>query len=805
MLIWFGDLFKLILIRFGGTELTKTSRPMRNGIHLLVIVWILFVATPVCIAQSETGICRSGESGIAIPFAIYNINKGTAQITGVDGTFKYNTGDSIYISHPFFLTQNIFAVEKNIEIELQQREIKKLQSPGQDKISELQLAVKNQSARNAEKFEFTSNNQIVIQINKPDIGMFAEGWERIYSVNQIVRYKYVKKNKWYSKLYTTESLSGDFRFKEVEFKIPNLIVKSDPTMEYLQIIDDRFYNPLFPGAQSRYDYYITDTLINQVTHLTYLLAIPKHNKHFKSVKCLAVFSGRSNEFEGYSYLTVNHSYGFVEIHASNESLDGNYKIQSNLFTNGYFPRYPTHKTAVRFFMSSEQKDFKILDKKDTSDRKISFNILGHERDSSKMDEWQMQKLDNESSRNLDYLKRDTARDKFNLDKAANLGVTIYDGNLAFKLGFVDLSNVFAINKFEGLRVGLAIRTRDEFSDKGIITGNGAYAFGDSKFKYGWGTGLKLGKKQKSILIILFKDDLLEPGRAKYLGDIKDIFRNYFASRMDRIVFRSVLLQSQPTNYSAFAVSLDSYFLQPQYDYTYYSSPTDSTKNKFNFSEVTLQARLGVSKQTKLGFGQFFVTRWRFLPVFYVNFTRGFDDVLEGNYSYNKLGLKSVLELDFLKNGQLNLIGDVGIMTENTPYQVMFGAPGSQTTLGSIIVKEAFQTMPLYEFVSDRYVNVFTEYYFGEGRIKPGKFNPRLGLAWNMGWGLVEDKNVHGGVQIRDYPDGYFEAGVLFNNLLNINLYKYFYLNLGISVYYGVGSYIKDNPFVVRLTYDLKSY
>ncbi len=84
------------------------------------------------------------------------------------------------------------------------------------------------------------------------------------------------------------------------------------------------------------------------------------------------------------------------------------------------------------------------------------------------------------------------------------------------------------------------------------------------------------------------------------------------------------------------------------------------------------------------------------------------------------------------------------------------------------------------------------------------------VIYNINKGKAQITGVKGtfkynaGVLIQDYPDGYFEAGVLFNNLLSLNLYKYFYLNLGIGVYYGMGRYVKDNPFVVRLTYDIKS-
>ena len=119
------------------------------------------------------------------------------------------------------------------------------------------------------------------------------------------------------------------------------------------------------------------------------------------------------------------------------------------------------------------------------------------------------------------------------------------------------------------------------------------------------------------------------------------------------------------------------------------------------------------------------------------------------------------------------------MTAPPPYQVMFTAPGSDSALGSIIIKEAFQTMELYKFISDRLIHTFINYYLLESSNNLKRFNPRLGFAWSMGWGKVEgDINIHQEIVVQDYPDGYYEAGILIDDLLNINVYNYFVAMLG---------------------------
>ena len=461
--------------------------------------------------------------------------------------------------------------------------------------------------------------------------------------------------------------------------------------------------------------------------------------------------------------------------------------------------------GLKFSLSQEIYDVEVIER-DTSSRKLSLAILG-EADSAnaQMDSIMLQPLDRQFDKNLHYLEKDTTDEKLSIQQVSEFGLDFSEGRIALKAGPVYLTNVFGLNKFEGVRLGIGIRTREEISDKVIFNGYGAFGFKDGKFKYGAGLGYKIGRKQKSVVGLLIKDDLLEPGRPRYLGKQRDIFRNFFASRMDRIISKNFLIQSKPTFYTSFEGGVELYSLQPQYDYRYVPDINDTvgTTGKFYFSEIKFRMLLGGRKNSQPGLSQLFLRQWGKFPNLHLNFSRGLKLDQGGDYDYNKFSTKLTQLVKWEKVGVFDITLEGGIMTENTPYQVMFTAPGSESALGSIIIKEAFQTMELYKFISDRFIHTFINYYLRESSNNLKRFNPRLGFSWSMGWGKVEgDINIHREIVVQDYPDGYYEAGILIDDLLNINVYNYFVARLGVGFFMGMGSYTTDFPAAARLTYSI---
>jgi hypothetical protein len=87
--------------------------------------------------------------------------------------------------------------------------------------------------------------------------------------------------------------------------------------------------------------------------------------------------------------------------------------------------------------------------------------------------------------------------------------------------------------------------------------------------------------------------------------------------------------------------------------------------------------------------------------------------------------------------------------------------------------------------------------------KKSKFKPELALALNLGWGKIEGrKEIHKNIEVRDYQEGYFETGIMLNNLLRLKIYKYFYGGLGVGAFVGFGPDAENGAFAIRISYEI---
>jgi hypothetical protein len=102
-------------------------------------------------------------------------------------------------------------------------------------------------------------------------------------------------------------------------------------------------------------------------------------------------------------------------------------------------------------------------------------------------------------------------------------------------------------------------------------------------------------------------------------------------------------------------------------------------------------------------------------------------------------------------------------------------------------EQSFGTMRLNEFLSDRFMSFFIKQDFGKLLFKPrGKFQPEVALIQNLGFGRLKNSGPHENITYNTMEKGYFEAGLLINNILRVQLFRY-----GIGVLYRYGPYAFD--------------
>jgi hypothetical protein len=170
------------------------------------------------------------------------------------------------------------------------------------------------------------------------------------------------------------------------------------------------------------------------------------------------------------------------------------------------------------------------------------------------------------------------------------------------------------------------------------------------------------------------------------------------------------------------------------------------------------------------------------PVLYLNVSRG-NDWFNSDFSYWRTEMKITKTFTTRSFGQTRLAFVSGMVSGTVPYSRLYAGQGSYRPF-ALEAEQSFGTMRFNEFLSDRFMSLFLKQDFGKLLFKPrGKFQPELALIHNVGFGRLSDTGQHQNIDFKTMRKGYFEGGLLINNLARMQLFKY-----GIGVFYRYGPY-----------------
>jgi hypothetical protein len=94
-----------------------------------------------------------------------------------------------------------------------------------------------------------------------------------------------------------------------------------------------------------------------------------------------------------------------------------------------------------------------------------------------------------------------------------------------------------------------------------------------------------------------------------------------------------------------------------------------------------------------------------------------------------------------------------------------------------------------EFLSNKYIAMYFVHDFGKLLGTGKKFKPEFALATNVAFGWLDFTENHLNVDYKTMENGYYESGLLINNLLNMGLYS-----VGLGGFYRYGPYTLTNAW-----------
>jgi len=320
----------------------------------------------------------------------------------------------------------------------------------------------------------------------------------------------------------------------------------------------------------------------------------------------------------------------------------------------------------------------------------------------------------------------------------------------------------------------------------------------------------LNRRHEVSLGALYTYDLEETGGTKFFDDSDNFltgqnWRNFLIQHMNPTKNFTTTLGFRLLRDFKFGLGFHVKTKEASDGYLYQLAASEGTvvaQDEFRFTQVSAGFRFAfreefiVTKRSRMSLG----TKY---PVLWLEYTRGIEGFLDGEYGYNRFDAK--VEKSFYTKylGRTSFMIRGGFIDRAIPATDLYNGHGSYRFF-TLFAPNSFATMRMNEFLSDRYIALYFTHNFGKLLKRWEKFQPEFLISTNATFGWLKYDENHLNLNYTTLEKGFYESGFLINNLLNLRIYS-----LGFGAYYRWGPYsypmFKDNiALKISVTFPLGS-
>jgi Family of unknown function (DUF5686)/CarboxypepD_reg-like domain len=581
-------------------------------------------------------------------------------------------------------------------------------------------------------------------------------------------------------------------------------------------------NPLADGATKRYDFTLSQTIINQAGDSTFVVEFePNTKSKFSGLK--GVLHIHSNDFalqyveaepadRGSLHFKLEQYYSLIE--------GTNQWFPTELNIEWLFSEFKIGGQNIRFNIKSLLSNIEINPRLAVTD--FDQEVLVIKQDAIYKNEayWQSNRPDSLSFREKNtylYHQQLPISKKIKQNIVLNASEWYTSGMIPIhKKLDLSIQNLFDANIYEGFRPTFNILTNDNFSKLIRLDAKLGYGFKDKALKYEARLRLSFLEKYKGKLNLSYRNDISEPGNVQYFiwnsPQIPyELIRTFQIARADSLNQWKAEINFRAMKYATFSVAITSETRNPTYAYKFHNpmhDPQNEMMDFFHTTELSFGVRYAFGEQfSQIGRGSIITAIPS--PTIALNLIEGQMHYPEGNVSYTKLNTKIEYNLKNPSLGDTYINFTASKIFGNLPYPYLYNGRGGKAENGNLIwVANHFNTMGLYEFTSDQYANLFLTHSFGTLLFKPNShwFQPEVSLFQGLAIGSLSNKSNHEYLNFKTLEKGYFETGLLVDNLYRQKIFKLLHIGAGIGVFNRWGANRlgeKDNNWAYRLVWNVK--
>ena len=563
----------------------------------------------------------------------------------------------------------------------------------------------------------------------------------------------------------------------------------------------RYLSPLSPGSTRKYDFVLQETNVIGQDTVFVISFKPEQGKNFEGLQGLlyinsngwAVQNVLAQSAAGDEKRGIKLQQRFEQTGPQNKwfltELDVEITIPQLSF-KGHQPygRLRTYVTNINLNPNIRKSDFGVVALQQKANAHLQPESL-----------YQQHRPDSLTAKDqLTYTRMDSAGRADKLDRTIRLMEYLVAKQIPLGPISLDINRLFKVSAFEGVRLGIGAHTNDLLSERFILGGYWGYGFKDEKAKYGADAAFILHKPSELQLKVNYFKDVLEPGGIRLPFQQRSLFtdiRPNLLTKRTYVTHKSIAMAGRLFPY----LQAQTQLRQEQHQPTLFT-PENSPLPTYNLTEAVVSLRYAYGEKYMQQFNQLLPVDSGY-PVLWLQYTRGLDGMLDGDFTYNKYEAKVEAEFRHRTFGLSSIKLAGGFVDGNVPFFTLFNGYGSFNPSYKVYSGDGFETMRPYEFFSDRFAAVFFSQNFGKRLLRTSFFKPDVVAVTNVGFGdLKQDVVGVSTAELRTMQKGFYESGLILNNIISST-----FSGIGIGAFYRYGPYAlseaKDN-LRIKLTLTL---
>ncbi|MGM0377716.1 MAG: DUF5686 family protein [Bacteroidota bacterium] len=569
--------------------------------------------------------------------------------------------------------------------------------------------------------------------------------------------------------------------------------------QYIELMDNRYLNPVSDRGFKHYDFFLRDTISDAQGQLFYISFQPKEKSNIPPLKGTLHITPEDYAIKNLKANTAQTNTPFeLHINQQYQIIDG----------KQWFPSEQESRLVIRSAGSGEDLPFPLEGKAkslvtavDISPELTRSDFSGIELeddispDSTILDQFRYQPLTAKDS--ITYSKIDSLGLANNFDQFIRFPKILMNGQFPVGPLRLDFKHIAGYNNFEGLKLGMGLWTGEEWTGNFSLGGYFKHAFKIDDNHYGG--GIKWDHPSGSpAFSATYSHDLHTTGKVSFLNNqsltIESLLKSLAVSTKDKMTRTHITGSTRLMK----GLSTELFFTHADVDpVRIYDFDTEATEPAESFTNMEYGVRLRWAYKEKLSktfFGT--IPEPTNGPILWLNYTSGRQKPADETFTYSTSEARIQKSFNTGPSAKTSFQLTGGLISGEPAPSKLYSFLGTYDPFG-LEVPGMFATMAPNEFAADRFVSAFFTHKIPLRQNQSGSFKPEIVLLSKAGWG---DLSTTPAEHLKTFNQGFYESGIKFDNLMNALIFKY-----GVAIHHRYGPYQKEKSrenWSFRLSLDL---